>query len=153
MCWAAPAPRPHRLRRCQCFSCVEYRIVIARVTFHCFSSGQQATPAWRQPGSCFTRSPLFVTKGDIQGRCRVNNAGTLLRAFAPVCKPGPLGHVPRSVSTSCQHILGHNAPLIQSPARNLRPPPRRQSSRIQLGWGSGTCDHFIVLDAVTRDLC
>ena len=56
----------------------------------------------------------------------VNNAGILPRASAPVCKPGPLGHMPRFVSTSCQHILGHNAPLI--PVTCPRPPASAPST-------------------------
>ena len=52
-----------------------------------------------------------------------------------------------STSWSTAHLSS------QSPARDLRPPPHRPSSRTQLGWGSGTCDPFILLDAVPRDLC
>ena len=56
-----------------------------------------------------------------------------------------LNHLSTSWSTT--HLSS------QSPARDLRLPPHRQSSRTQLGWRSGTCDPFILLDAVPRDLC
>ena len=65
----------------------------------------------------------------------------------------PLNHLRNQDRTFASTSWSTTHLSSQSLARDLRPPPHRPSSRTQLGWGSGTCDPFSLLDAVPRDLC
>ena len=115
-------------------------------------SGHSASPprqrGVRSPPAPFPPQPSSLSLSDRRlWRAWENHPGWLHTPSEPLNHLRNQDRTFASTSWSTAHLSS------QSPARDLRPPPHRPSSRTQLGWGSGTCDPFILLDAVPRDLC